>query len=93
MKLEIAQLKELTTAQATATTQPQRSYANVASKKTGTGANNAHNYHGAGSNTESTTPGETTVSTNKIKVVGARRIWGTLKSSSAKTVKSDSVSQ
>ena len=32
--------------------------------------------------------GEPSVSTNKIKVVGARRIWGTLKSSSTKTVKS-----
>lgn len=39
---------------------------------------------GPGSNTESTTIGEPTVSMNKIKVVGARRIWGTLKSSSAK---------
>ena len=44
MKLEIAQLKELATAQATATTQPQRSYANVASRKTGAGTNKAHNY-------------------------------------------------
>ena len=40
MKLEIAQLKkELATAQATATTQPQRSYANVASRKTGVTGN------------------------------------------------------
>ena len=40
MKLEIAQLKkELATAQATATTQSQRSYANVANRKTGAGAN------------------------------------------------------
>ena len=97
MKLEIAQLKkELATAHATATTQPQRSYVNVVSRKTGAGANKAHNYHGkplggehgAGSNTGSTTPGETTVSMNKVKVVGARRIWVTIKSSSAKTVKS-----
>ena len=94
MKLEIAQLKEaLATIQATETTRPQRSYANVASRRTGAGANKAHNYRckpldGPGSNTESTTLGEPTVSMNKIKVVGARRIWGTLKSSSAKTVKS-----
>ena len=100
MKFEIAQLKkELATAQATATTQPQRSYANVASRKTGAGANKAHSYrskpleHRAGSNTESTTLGETTAIMNKTKVVGARRIWGTLKSSSAKYVKSDSASQ
>ena len=62
-------------------------------RKTGAGANKAHNYRskpldGPGSNADSTTLGEPTVSTNKIKVVGARRIWGTLKSSSAKTVKS-----
>ena len=43
VKFEIAQLKkELATAQATATTQPQRSYMNVASRKTGAGANKAH---------------------------------------------------
>ena len=96
MKLEIAQLKkELATALGTATTQPQRSYANVASRKTGAGANKAHNYrkplggeHGAGSDAGSTALGEPSVSTNKIKVVGARRIWGTLKSSSTKIVKS-----
>ena len=63
----------------------------MASRKTGAGANKAHNYcskplYGPGSNTESTTLGEPTVS--MIKVVGACRIWGTLKSSSAKTVKS-----
>ena len=95
MRLEIAQLKRaLATAQATATTQPQRSYANVASRKTGAGAKRAHHYrkplggeHGAGIDAESPVPGESTVSTNKIKVVGARRIWGTLKSSSTKTVK------
>ena len=71
MKLEIAQLKKaLATAQATATTQLQRSYANVASRKTGAGANKAHNYcsdplggeHGEGSKTESTALGESTVS-------------------------------
>ena len=97
MKLEIAQLKkELATAQATATTRPQRSYANVANRKTGAGANKAHSYHSkpldgehrAGSNTESTSLGETAAIMNKTKVVGARRIWGTLKSSSAKNVKS-----
>ena len=67
----------------------------VVSRKTGTGPNKVHNYHskplggghGEGSNTESTALGEPTVSMNKIKVVGARRIWGTLKSN--KTVKSD----
>ena len=94
MKFEIAQLKkELATAQATATTQPQRSYTNVASRKTGAGANKAHSYRSkplggenrAGSNTESTTLGETTAIMNKTKVVGARRIC---KSSSAKYVKS-----
>ena len=90
MKLEIAQLKKaLATVQATETTRPQRSYANVASRKTGAGANKAHNYRskpldGPGSNTDSTTLGEPTVSMNKIKVVGARRIWGTLKSCGAK---------
>ena len=97
MKLEIAQLKkELATAQATATTQPQRSYANVANRKTGAGANKAHSYHSkpldgehrAGSNTESTSLGESAAIMNKTKVVGAQRIWGTLKSSSAKNVKS-----
>ena len=56
----------------------------MASRKTGAGANKSHNFHskplnGTGSNTESTTLGEPTVSMNKIKVVGACRIWGTLK--------------
>ena len=94
MKLEIAQLKKaLATVQATETTRLQRSYTNVASRKTGTGANKAHNFcskplDGPGSNTENTTLGEPTVSMNKMKVVGAHRIWDTLKSSSAKTVKS-----
>ena len=86
VKLEIVQLKKaLATAQATETTRLQRSYTNVASRETGAGANKAHNYRskpldGPGSNTENTTLGESTVSMNKIKVVGAHRIWGTLKS-------------
>ena len=63
---------------------------------TETSANKAHSYHSkpldgehrAGSKTESTSLGETAATMNKTKVVGARRIWGTLKSSSAKNVKS-----
>ena len=51
---------------------PQRSYTNVVSRKTNTGARKAHNYRkllggerGAGFDTESSAPGESTVSTNK----------------------------
>ena len=93
MKLEIAQLKkDLATAQATATTQPQRSYANVASRKSGAGANKtmptSSSLPGTSKPPTSKTSGESVLpSMSKVKVVGARRIWGALRDCTVKSVK------
>ena len=60
----------------------------VVSRKTGTGPNKVHKTQLATAASlwvgdmvmvESTALGEPNVSMNKIKVVGARRIWGTLR--------------
>ena len=74
------------------TTQPQRSYANVASRKTGAGANKtmptSSSLPGTSKPPTSKTSGESVLpSMSKVKVVGARRIWGTLRDCTVKSVK------